>query len=112
MQQGVNTSAEMLVRGRERNKSTFHTNSCAHMLNILATRTLLDELRTRREIPPPEVRRQLRKKAGVSIEAVAREVGVCRQAVGHWEAGSRFPRGENLDAYARVLRILRDEVAA
>jgi transcriptional regulator with XRE-family HTH domain len=69
-----------------------------------------DRLRTRRDLPPPEMRRALRRAAGASLEDVARVVGVTRQAVALWESGAREPRGENLNSYADVLRMFREEV--
>jgi transcriptional regulator with XRE-family HTH domain len=71
-----------------------------------ATTTLREELAARRDLPPPAERRALREAAGISLETVAREIGVTRQAVGHWEAGDRRPRGANLRRYVEVLRIL------
>jgi DNA-binding transcriptional regulator YiaG len=74
--------------------------------------TLQDELRARRELPPPQLRRALRKAAGVSLDALAREVGVTRQCVGHWEAGRRYPRGAALQRYVAALRLLQEEASA
>jgi DNA-binding transcriptional regulator YiaG len=76
-----------------------------------ATSPLREQLRARSELPPPEVRRELREAAGISLETIGREIGVTRQAVGHWEAGTRYPRGTYLEAYVEVLRLLREAAA-
>ena len=68
---------------------------------------LTQRLQARRELPPPDVRRTLRRVAGASQTDVAEVVGVTRQAVQLWEAGTRTPRGSNLDAYLEVLRTFR-----
>lgn len=78
--------------------------------DMSATATLQDVLRARRDLPAPAMRRALRAAAGISLEAVAREVGVTRQAVGHWEAGSRYPSGRHLQKYL-VLAVLREHAA-
>jgi DNA-binding transcriptional regulator YiaG len=68
---------------------------------------LTQRLQARRELPSPDVRRTLRRVAGASQADVAEVVGVTRQAVQLWEAGTRTPRGANLDAYLEVLRAFR-----
>lgn len=68
---------------------------------------LTERAQIRRDLPPPSMRRALRKAAGVSLSEVAAIIGVTRQAVALWEGGDRTPRGTNLDEYARVLRELR-----
>ena len=55
----------------------------------------------------PLVRRALRKAAGASQSDIAEVVGVTRKAVGLWEAGTRMPRGANLDAYLEVLQAFK-----
>ena len=67
-------------------------------------------VRARRDLPPPEVRRALRRAAGIPMRDVAEIVGVTRQAVALWELGKREPRNKNLETYAEVLRTLRQEV--
>ena len=71
---------------------------------------LTQRVRTRRDLPPPEVRRALRRAAGVPMQDIAEIVGVTRQAVSLWERGSREPRDANLASYAQVLRALRQAV--
>jgi DNA-binding transcriptional regulator YiaG len=69
--------------------------------------SLSQRLEARRQLPTPDVRRTLRRVAGASQADVAEVVGVTRQAVQLWEAGTRTPRGANLDAYLEVLRAFR-----
>jgi DNA-binding XRE family transcriptional regulator len=78
----------------------------------METITLKDELRARRELPGPDRRRELRKAAGVTLDALAREVGVTRQCIGHWEAGRRYPRSPGLQRYVAALRLLQEEARA
>jgi len=66
----------------------------------------------RRDLPPPQVRRALRIAAGLSLAEVASAVGVSRQAVAHWEGGSRRPAAKHLTAYCQALRILGGADAA
>lgn len=67
---------------------------------------LTARLRARQQLPAPAVRRALRQAAGLSQDHVAQAVGTSRQAVAHWEAGTRYPRPEHLTAYVEVLRLL------
>jgi transcriptional regulator with XRE-family HTH domain len=53
----------------------------------------------------------LRTAAGLTLAEIADEVGVSRQAVGYWEAGSRFPRGVHLKKYLKVLRQFQEGIA-
>ncbi|MEV6752384.1 helix-turn-helix transcriptional regulator [Streptomyces sp. NPDC051214] len=65
-------------------------------------------LRVRTELPSPEERRSLRTAAGLSQQDVAEVLGVTRAAIGHWETGSRSPRGRLLIDYVDALRALRE----
>lgn len=67
---------------------------------------LIDEVRERRALPIPELRREIRCAAGVSARRVAIELGVHRATVIRWEAGVQEPRGESLERYAQLLRDL------
>lgn len=62
----------------------------------------------RADLPDPEERRRLREAAGLSQQEVADALGVTRAAVGHWETGSRSPRGRRLAEYVDVIRVLRE----
>ncbi len=77
-----------------------------------AMAALQERVMARRDLPPPEVRRALRIAAGLSLAEVASAVGVSRQAVGHWEDGSRTPAAKHLTAYGKALRILGGTDAA
>lgn len=54
----------------------------------------------------------IRVTAGVSQERMADELGVHRMSIQRWESGVRMPRGKNRLAYARLLVLLRDVLAA
>ena len=64
----------------------------------------LELARLRRQLPCPEELRRLRRCAGVSMDAVARELGVTAVAVLLWETGRRVPRDPTL--LRRYLKIL------
>lgn len=63
----------------------------------------------RRSLPPPEVRRDIRQRAGVSQRTLADELGVTRATVSRWEAGRRTPAGPLLAHYSEVLQQLTAE---
>lgn len=52
----------------------------------------------------------LRKRKGLTQEALAARLGVSTSAVGNWEAGLRRPRYENLRRLAQVLGVSVDEL--
>lgn len=60
----------------------------------------------RRRLPDPVRRREIREAAGQSVQGIAKAVGVTRQTVHFWEAGTREPRDENLQAYVDLLERL------
>ncbi|GKQ37194.1 helix-turn-helix transcriptional regulator [Streptomyces sp. A012304] len=76
--------------------------------------TVADEIRSRlrvhRDLPTPAQRRALREAAELSQQELADVVGVSKQAVSHWEAGIRTPRGPLLYRYAEALRALQEAV--
>ena len=53
---------------------------------------------------------KLRKKAGLSQEQLAEELGVSRQAVSRWETGEAAPDTENLIALADIFNVSIDEL--
>lgn len=65
---------------------------------------LIEELRTRRELPPPEVARMIREAAGVSQRRLGQELGVTKETIARWESGTHRPRASRVSAYARLLR--------
>jgi transcriptional regulator with XRE-family HTH domain len=69
----------------------------------------LELARARRRLPPPEARRLLRERAGLSQDDVARALGVTRAAVALWEQGSRTPRPVHLVPYLALLERLAAE---
>jgi DNA-binding transcriptional regulator YiaG len=81
------------------------------MSATLELEELAQRVRTRRDLPPPGVCRSIRQAAGVSLDDVARVLGVTRQCVSYWEAGRHAPRGRNRDQYVEVVRTLKDAVA-
>lgn len=64
---------------------------------------LIAEARCRAALPPPPRRREIRKRAGASLDRVARACGVTKQAVSNWETGRRAPAREHVRRYAAVL---------
>jgi DNA-binding transcriptional regulator YiaG len=69
--------------------------------------TAVRRARAVRELPPPDERRRIRVRAGVSLSVVADAVGVTRAAVARWEAGQRSPSGDLVFAYAAALDRLK-----
>ena len=67
--------------------------------------------RLRRRLPPPDMRRLIRTRAGLSQEAAARLVGVDRASIARWELGAREPRDAHLRDYAALLDRLLAEVS-
>lgn len=80
--------------------------------NVYMTATTAEKIRlrmqVRRDLPSPEQRRALRESAGLSQQELAEAIGVTRQAVSHWEAGIRNPRGAVLDRYVDAIRALSE----
>lgn len=69
---------------------------------------LLEEVRLRRRMPSPAVRRAIREAAGVTQQRIADEIGVHRMTVARWESGARQPKGADASAYAALLEQLRE----
>jgi DNA-binding transcriptional regulator YiaG len=72
---------------------------------------LLEEVRLAVSLPDPTARMAIRRRARVSRERMAAELGVQPLAVGRWERGERSPRGALRVRYARLLEML-DQIAA
>ena len=66
---------------------------------------LLGRLRAKRELPPKDERRRIRKDAGASLRDVGAALGVSHSLVRYWEDGGT-PR-EHRSAYAALLDELR-----
>ena len=75
------------------------------MLDLEAIR---HKRRVQAQLPAPEMRRALRKSAGLSQEDVAQALGVNRESVSRWERGQRHPRGVFLDSYVALLQELAE----
>lgn len=56
-----------------------------------------------KRLPPPVLRKELRKAAGLTLVDVAALVEVSKQSIWLWEAGRVEPRGANRLRYAQVL---------
>lgn len=54
--------------------------------------------------------KSLRRQAGLTVEAVAREIDVDASTVSRWEGGSRTPRGENAIKWAKLLDQLDEQI--
>lgn len=68
------------------------------------------QARARRRLPEPTLRRYLRERAGLSLEALGRAVGVEGSTVSRWERGTRVPRtGPALTKYIEALDRLSGE---
>ncbi len=73
----------------------------------------IDELRTRvlarRSLPPPEMRRAIRRASRASLQDVASafEPPVSRHSVMAWERGTRSPGPGNIEQYVAILRTLQ-----
>lgn len=75
------------------------------------TDQLVEKVRLRLELPPPAECRAIRVRARASQEEVAEVVGVTRETIARYEAGTRRPRGTQLETYLTVLRVLARESA-
>lgn len=73
---------------------------------------LADEVRARRDLPPPEMRRFIREQARVSLRRAATELNVAHTTFARWEAGTAQPRGAHAIAYARLLADLQQAIAS
>jgi transcriptional regulator with XRE-family HTH domain len=67
--------------------------------------TLLEQVRSRRQLPPPSERRAIRLQAGLSLRDIGDALGVSHVAVSRWEGGAT-PR-ETRAAYAQLLEELQ-----
>lgn len=77
-------------------------------MNLTLTE-LGERVKARRELPTPDVRRSLRRGAGISAADLAQVVGVSEGAVLAWETGRRAPSARNLESYVAALQVLGRE---
>ena len=68
---------------------------------------VVEQVRIRRTAPPPALAKAIRQAAGLSQDALAKELGVSRITVLRWESGERKPRGAAAVRYARLLAELK-----
>jgi ApbE superfamily uncharacterized protein (UPF0280 family) len=71
---------------------------------------LLEQLRSRRRLPPGSERRRIREAAGVSVRRLAAAIpptGVSPMAVVRWEAGATPRDPAHLRVYGELLEELR-----
>ena len=71
---------------------------------------VLAEVKYRQLLPVPQMRRAIRKSAGVTQAAVAEVCGVDRASVSRWESGARRPSDSHLVAYMGLLEQLAAEI--
>lgn len=74
--------------------------------------SLQDHLTSERELPPPALRRALRRACGVSLRQMAEPLGVTPTTILNWELGRRYPHASKLPGYAAALKLLREEAEA
>jgi DNA-binding transcriptional regulator YiaG len=67
--------------------------------------TLLERVRSRRQLPPAAERRRIREQANVSLRDMGAALGVSHSLVRYWEQGGT-PR-EHRAAYAELLERLK-----
>jgi transcriptional regulator with XRE-family HTH domain len=79
------------------------------MLDLPELDGLLAHQRRARTLPPPEVRRLLRTRSGITVRQLAAAIGVSPAAVSRWETGLRTPRGGALETYSAALDRLAAE---
>lgn len=82
------------------------------MKTVIDTVTLaLRRTQAQRQLPAPAQRRLIRHAAGVSLEAIARELNVTPTTVWRWEHGQRVPRDP--ERYLKLLhRIAAEGIGA
>jgi DNA-binding XRE family transcriptional regulator len=62
----------------------------------------------RTDLPAPEVRRRVRREAGLTLAEVGRLLGVTGSTVSRWERGTMPPEGASRLVYAALLRALSE----
>lgn len=68
---------------------------------------LLEQVRARRVLPPPDERKRIREDAHVSQHEMARALGVSWTAIYRWERGSRPRQRAHEVGYADLLAELK-----
>jgi len=71
---------------------------------------LIDRVRAA-QLPPPGERQRIRREAGVTLEALANELGVTPNTAWRWEHGYMRPSLDHAAAYRALLDELQAAVA-
>jgi DNA-binding transcriptional regulator YiaG len=77
-------------------------------MNVHALASALAVARARRRLPPPDRRRQIRERAGLTPEQLAQIVGVAGPTIRRWERGLREPRAAHVERYLAALTRLTE----
>jgi DNA-binding transcriptional regulator YiaG len=64
--------------------------------------SLVEKVRASR-LPPPDVRRRIRKEAGLPMRVLAAHLNVTTMTVFRWERGEAVPRMDHAIAYRQLL---------
>jgi len=72
---------------------------------------LIAEVRALRQLPPPQLAREIRRAAGVSRDRLADELGVHVITLARWERGMSRPQRRYRHRYAELLAALAAEVS-
>jgi DNA-binding transcriptional regulator YiaG len=78
----------------------------------METSALQAQIRSARSLPTPAACRAIREAARVSQADLARALGVARETVYRWEAGTCAPRGRRLQDYVVVLELMQREIGS
>lgn len=70
--------------------------------------TLAERVRAAAQLPPPAVRREIRRTAKVSLAEMGAELGVTPVTVLRWEQGTFEPRRDRAIAYRNLLQSLQE----
>lgn len=73
---------------------------------------VLERVRKKRSLPPPEQREAIRKAAGLSLKDLADAMGVAPATAHYWETGQRNPNSLHLDHYLSALQAMADSAAS
>jgi transcriptional regulator with XRE-family HTH domain len=73
---------------------------------MMTTEEFQRRVSARRTLPLPAERRAMRVATGITTAELADLVGVSRQAIQHWESGTRTPGPKHLLAYAAALKTM------
>ncbi len=66
--------------------------------------------RARRRLPEPALARDIRVRAGISVDRLAKELGVTWTTIQKWESGRTRPHGDRLVKYVEALELMKREL--